>query len=156
TAFTEEFRALRPDAHIMLTTVSEPRQFGVAELDEVGQVIGLEEKPLRPKSDLALVGVYLFTPVIHEAVSHLQPSARGELEITDAIQWLITAGHKVASTVITGYWKDAGNVAGMLEVNRMVLENAEPITAGTVDASSELTGRVVVEAGATITRSRVV
>ncbi|HEV2373721.1 MAG TPA: glucose-1-phosphate thymidylyltransferase [Streptosporangiaceae bacterium] len=156
TALTEEFRAVRPDAHIMLTAVSDPRQFGVAELDKAGQVIGLEEKPLRPKSDLALVGVYLFTPAIHEAVSHLQPSARGELEITDAIQWLIKAGRKVSSTVITGYWKDTGNVADMLEVNRMVLESAEPLTAGTVDASSELTGRVVVEAGATITRSRVV
>src|ERR1700724_2182701 len=85
----EEFRAARPDAQIMLTQVPDPRDFGVAELDEAGQVVGLEEKPAQPKSDLALVGVYMFTPCVHEAVRSLQPSWRGELEITEAIQRLI-------------------------------------------------------------------
>src|SRR6201993_1074037 len=88
TGLVEEFRASRPDAHIMLTKVADPRQFGVAELDGTGQLIGLEEKPRQPKSDLALVGVYLVTPAVHEAVAGLAPSGRGELEITDAIQWL--------------------------------------------------------------------
>ena len=121
----------------------DPRQFGVAELDAAGEVIGLEEKPREPKSDLALVGVYIFTPAVHEAVAELEPSWRGELEITEAIQWLIDHGRKVRSTTITGYWKDTGNVADMLEVNRMVLEGLEPACGGEVDAETELIGRVV-------------
>jgi glucose-1-phosphate thymidylyltransferase len=128
----------------------------VAELDGEGQLIGLEEKPDRPKSDLALVGVYLFTPAVHEAVDHLTPSWRGELEITEAIQWLVQSGRKVTSTVISGYWKDTGNVADMLEVNRMVLESAERAVAGEVDEASELIGRVIIEAGAKVTGSRIV
>ena len=155
TPLVEEFRSSRPDAQIMLTSVPDPRQFGVAELDTAGEVVGLEEKPQHPKSDLALVGVYIFTPAIHEAVSQLAPSWRGELEITEAIQWLIDQGRKVRSTTITGYWKDTGNVADMLEVNRMVLETIDPQVRGTVEAS-ELIGRVVVEAGAQVSRSRIV
>jgi glucose-1-phosphate thymidylyltransferase len=146
----------RPAARIMLTQVGDPRQFGVAELDGAGRVVGLEEKPRLPKSDLALVGVYLFTPAVHEAVADLKPSWRDELEITDAIQWLIDRGHRVESTVITGYWKDTGNVTDMLEVNRLVLEGLEPSVRGRVDAGSELIGRVVVEDGAEVTGSRVV
>jgi glucose-1-phosphate thymidylyltransferase len=153
---TDEFRSRRPDAQIMLTTVPDTRQFGVAELDDSGQVVGLEEKPLRPKSDLALVGVYIFTPVVHEAVAQLTPSDRGELEITDALQWLIDSGRKVRSTVISGYWKDTGNVSDMLEVNRMVLEGLEARQLGTLDAETELIGRVMIERGAQISRSRIV
>jgi len=156
TALVQEFRVARPDAHIMLTSVADPRQFGVAELDGAGQLIGLEEKPQQPKSDLALVGVYLFTPAVHEAIAGLVPSARGELEITEAIQWLLAHGRKVSSTIISGYWKDTGNVADMLEVNRVVLESVEPAVAGLVDAASELIGRVVVGAGARISGSRIV
>jgi glucose-1-phosphate thymidylyltransferase len=155
TPLVEEFRSSRPDAQIMLTSVPDPRQFGVAELDTAGEVVGLEEKPQHPKSDLALVGVYIFTPAVHEAVSQLAPSWRGELEITEAIQWLIDQGRKVRSTTITGYWKDTGNVADMLEVNRMVLETTDPQVQGTVEAS-ELIGRVVVEAGAEVRQSRIV
>jgi glucose-1-phosphate thymidylyltransferase len=146
----------RPAAQIMLTTVGAPRPFGVAELDAAGRVVGLEEKPREPKSDLALVGVYLFGPAIHEAVAGLKPSGRGELEITDAIQALIESGLPVESTVISGYWKDTGNVTDMLEVNRLVLESLEPRTDGRVDDASELIGRVVVERGAAVARSRVV
>ena len=155
TPLVEEFRSSRPDAQIMLTSVPDPRQFGVAELDTAGEVVGLEEKPQHPKSDLALVGVYIFTPAVHEAVSQLAPSWRGELEITEAIQWLIDQGRKVRSTTITGYWKDTGNVADMLEVNRMVLETIDAQVRGTVEAS-ELIGRVVVEAGAQVSGSRIV
>ncbi|MET8139623.1 glucose-1-phosphate thymidylyltransferase [Sphaerisporangium sp. NPDC005288] len=150
------FAGERPDAQIMLTRVPDPRQFGVAQLDADGRVVGLEEKPDDPKSDLALVGVYLFSPAVHEAVAALKPSWRGELEITEAIQWLIDAGRPVASTVISGYWKDTGNVADMLEVNRLVLEELDRRLDGEVDDDSELIGRVVVEAGARVTRSRVV
>jgi glucose-1-phosphate thymidylyltransferase len=157
TAIVEDFAAHRPAAQIMLQQVSDPRAFGVAELDEAtGRVKGLEEKPRQPKSDLVLVGVYLFTPAIHEAVASLKPSWRGELEITEAIQWLLDNDHNVSSTTITGYWKDTGNVPDMLEVNRLVLEGLEPRVDGTVDDDCEIIGRVVVEAGASIRASRIV
>lgn len=146
----------RPDAQIMLTQVRDPGQFGVAELDGSGRVIGLVEKPEQPKSDLALVGVYLFSPAIHDAVKELKPSWRGELEITDAIQWLISRNYRVDSAVITGYWKDTGNVSDMLEVNRLVLESVEAGIQGCVDGASESIGRVVVDADAVIERSRIV
>ena len=151
-----EFRAARPDAQIMLTQVPDPRDFGVAELDEAGQVVGLEEKPAEPKSDLALVGVYMFTPCVHEAVRSLRPSWRGELEITEAIQRLIDDGRKVASTTISGYWKDTGNVTDMLEVNRLVLETVEPVRRGVVQPGCELIGRVVIGEGAEVSGSRIV
>lgn len=156
TDLVETFKADRPDAQIMLTQVSDPRAFGVAELGGDGNVVGLEEKPRQPKSDLALVGVYIFTPAVHEAVRALSPSWRGELEITEAIQWLIDAGRPVRSSTITGYWKDTGNVTDMLEVNRLVLEGLEPRISGTVSPDSELIGRIVVEAGARVSGSRIV
>ncbi|KOG86543.1 glucose-1-phosphate thymidylyltransferase [Streptomyces varsoviensis] len=156
TELVEEFRATRPDARILLTKVDDPSAFGVAELDPDGAVLRLEEKPSAPRSDLALVGVYLFTSAVHEAVRSITPSARGELEITDAIQWLVEDGRSVCSTVISGYWKDTGNVTDMLEVNRTVLEAMPPAVLGTVDADSELVGRVRVEEGASVVRSRIV
>jgi glucose-1-phosphate thymidylyltransferase len=154
TGLVEAFRENRPDAQILLTRVADPRAFGVAELDDAGQVIGLEEKPENPKSDLALVGVYLFTPVIHEAVRAVEPSWRGELEITHAIQHLIDRSADVRCTVIRGYWKDTGNVVDMLEVNRTVLESMDRRIDGDVDAGSETIGRVIVEEGARIVNSR--
>ncbi|MFJ1649956.1 glucose-1-phosphate thymidylyltransferase [Streptomyces sp. NPDC088337] len=156
TGLVEEFRAERPDARILLTRVPDPTSFGVAELGPDGQVVGLEEKPKEPKSDLALVGVYLFTPAVHEAVRSIEPSWRGELEITHAIQWLIDNKCDVRSTTISGYWKDTGNVTDMLEVNRSVLEAVEPLNAGTVDEESEIIGRVRIEAGARVSGSRIV
>ncbi|MFE0517893.1 glucose-1-phosphate thymidylyltransferase [Streptomyces sp. NPDC058954] len=156
TALVDAFRAERPDARILLTRVSNPTAFGVAQLDAAGRVVGLEEKPAQPRSDLALVGVYLFTPAVHEAVRAIKPSGRGELEITDALQWMIDAGRDVRSTTISGYWKDTGNVTDMLEVNRSVLETLERRIDGTVDERSELIGRVRVETGAKVTGSRIV
>ncbi|WP_405084861.1 glucose-1-phosphate thymidylyltransferase [Microbispora sp. NBC_01389] len=155
TGIVRGFAERRPDAQIMLTRVPDPRQFGVAELDAGGRVVGLEEKPARPKSDLALVGVYLFTPVVHEVIAELKPSARGELEITETLQLLLDSGRRVDSTVISGYWKDTGNVADMLEVNRLVLESLESRQDGVV-TDSEIIGRVVIEAGADVSRSRIV
>ena len=156
TSLVESFRSERPDAQILLTRVPDPREFGVAELDDTGQVIRLEEKPQQPKSDLALVGVYIFSPSVHEAVQTLKPSQRGELEITEAIQWLIDHGNIVRSSVISGYWKDTGNVVDMLEVNRMVLETAESRCDGKVDTGCEIIGRVVIESGAQVSGSRIV
>ncbi|MET9785564.1 glucose-1-phosphate thymidylyltransferase [Streptomyces canus] len=156
TGLVEEFRGERPDAQILLTKVPNPTSFGVAELGPDGRVVGLEEKPKQPKSDLALVGVYLFTPAIHEAVRSIEPSWRGELEITHAIQWLIDQKRDVRSTTISGYWKDTGNVTDMLEVNRSVLETVDPVNEGTVDESSEIIGRVRIETGASVSGSRIV
>lgn len=152
----DAFRAERPEAQILLTKVPNPTAFGVAELDAAGQVIGLEEKPRHPKSELALVGVYLFSSAVHEAVRSIQPSWRGELEITHAIQWLIDTGRDVRSTTISGYWKDTGNVTDMLEVNRSVLEGLEGRIDGTVDDDSEIIGRVRIDPGAKVTGSRIV
>ncbi|MFJ6011509.1 glucose-1-phosphate thymidylyltransferase [Streptomyces sp. NPDC092952] len=157
TGLVEEFCSDRPDAQILLTQVPNPTSFGVAELDAAGRVVALEEKPKEPKSDLALVGVYLFTPVIHEAVRAIEPSWRGELEITHAIQWLIDQKRDVRSTTIHGYWKDTGNVTDMLEVNRTVLETVEPTHEhAEVDADSEIIGRVRIEPGARVSGSRIV
>jgi len=150
-----EFRDSDADAQILLTKVPNPSQFGVAELGPDGQVKSLVEKPADPKSDLALVGVYMFRPAVHEAVRAIAPSARGELEITDAIQWLVDNGKDVRPHLVTGYWKDTGRLEDMLECNRKVLESLEPAVHGTVDSESRIVGRVVVEEGASIVRSTV-
>ncbi|MCI3275046.1 glucose-1-phosphate thymidylyltransferase [Streptomyces cylindrosporus] len=155
TTLVERFRVERPAARIMLARVPDPRQFGVAELSADGRVVALQEKPREPRSDLAVIGVYLFNSVIHKAVAEITPSARGELEITDAIQWLVDHGLRVASTITTGFWKDTGNVPDLLAVNRVVLQQLAPATDGVV-LGSELVGRVVVEPGALVTGSRVV
>jgi glucose-1-phosphate thymidylyltransferase len=141
------------DAQILLTKVAEPQYFGVAELDSQGRIIGMEEKPESPRSDLAVVGVYLFTPAVHDAVRAITPSARGELEITDAVRHLIGTGRTVRSHLVTGYWKDTGRLQDMLECNRIVLETMPPRLAGTIDGRSEITGRVVIEAGAIVEES---
>ncbi|QKW08022.1 glucose-1-phosphate thymidylyltransferase [Streptomyces sp. NA04227] len=156
TEVTEAFRTGRPDSQILVTKVPDPSAFGVVELDEDGRVRALEEKPRFPKSDLALVGVFFFTPVVHRAVRAIEPSPRGELEITDALQWLVDEGHEVRSQPVTGYWKDTGNANDMLDVNRTVLDTLAPRVEGLVDTESELTGNVVVEPGARIVGSRIV
>ncbi|WP_329462003.1 glucose-1-phosphate thymidylyltransferase [Streptomyces sp. NBC_01431] len=156
TSLVDEFRANRPDVQLMLTRVANPGAYGVATLTDTGRVAALEEKPERPHSDLAVVGAYLFTQAVHEAVRAIAPSERGELEITDALQWMLDQGRDVRPTVITGYWKDTGNVTDMLEANRCVLEVLEPAVEGTVSADSELIGRVRVCAGAEVRGSRIV
>jgi glucose-1-phosphate thymidylyltransferase len=140
-------------AQILLAKVPDPHRFGVAELGPEGQVIRLLEKPAQPPSDLALVGVYLFDATIHEAVRAIRPSARGELEITDAIQWLIDHGHRVRQEVLSGWWKDTGTLAALLEGNRLILESVEPRIDGAVDDASTVEGRVVIERDAEIVRS---
>ncbi len=142
-----------PAAQILLCKVPDPHRFGVAEVDEQGRVVQLVEKPVDPPSDLALVGVYLFTPAIHEAVAAIEPSPRGELEITDAIQWLIDHGHRVRHDELHGWWLDTGKKDPLLESNRRVLETLEPRIDGEVDEASTIEGRVVVERGAVVTAS---
>jgi glucose-1-phosphate thymidylyltransferase len=147
------FRASEPDALILLTSVSDPEHYGVAELDG-DRVVRLVEKPSEPPSNLALVGVYMFGPAIFDAARALAPSARGELEITDAIQSLIDDEHRVESRLVTGWWKDTGQVEDLLEANRLVLESlVRRIDGELIDARAE--GRVVVESGARLERALV-
>jgi glucose-1-phosphate thymidylyltransferase len=144
-----------PAAQILLAHVDDPRQFGVAELGADGEVVRLVEKPSEPPSDLALVGVYLFDRHIHDAVAAIGPSWRGELEITDAIQWLIENGHRVNHEVLEGWWIDTGKKDPLLQCNRLVLEALQMRIEGSVDAESAIEGRVVVEAGAEVVNSRI-
>ncbi len=153
TPFVREFEQERPNAQILLAHVKTPWEFGVAEL-EGDRVVRLEEKPKQPRSDLALVGVYLFDRTIFEAVHAIAPSRRGELEITDAIQFLITNGRRVRSHVISGWWKDTGKVEDMLEGNRMMLGGIELDIRGEVDTDSAIEGRVVIGPGTKVERSR--
>ena len=144
-----------PSAQILLAHVADPERFGVAELNDSGEVVRLVEKPPVPPSDLALVGVYLFDRSIHEAVRAISPSARGELEITDAIQWLIDHGRRVRHEVVDGWWIDTGKLAPLLEGNRLILETITSRVDGTVDSDSRLEGRVVIEEGAMLINSTV-
>jgi len=145
------FRSSELDALILLTQVPDPGNYGVAELDG-DRVVRLIEKPKDPPTDLALVGVYMFGPSIYEAAKAIKPSGRGELEITDAIQWLIDGGRRVESHRVSGWWKDTGQLDDMLEANRLVLEDiARRIDGDLVDSRVE--GRVVVEAGARLERA---
>ncbi|MDC0772597.1 glucose-1-phosphate thymidylyltransferase [Streptomyces sp. HD] len=151
----ERFRAERPAAQVVVHRVPDPRSFGVAEIRADGAVTRLVEKPERPVSDLALIGTYFFTSAVHEAVAAIEPSARGELEITDAIQWLVDAGHTVRAQEYHGYWRDTGRVEDVLDCNRELLDAVEWRVDGAVDDSSVLTGAVVVEPGAAVMRSRI-
>ncbi len=150
--FVQEFAREHPAAQILLAHVPDPQMFGVAELLD-GRVVRLVEKPKEPKSDLALVGVYMFGPAVFESVKRIKPSARNELEITEAIQDLIDRGLDVRPHVVQGWWKDTGKLEDMLEANRLILETIARRVDGTVDAESKIDGKVIVEAGATIERS---
>ena len=154
TSLVEEFEKEKPSAQILLAKVKEPQHFGVAEL-KGDTVVRLVEKPKDPPSDLALVGVYMFDSSILEAVNNIEPSWRNELEITDAIQYLIDKGLKVVPHIVTGWWKDTGKLEDLLEANRLILDNAEPRCDGEVDKRSKTIGKVVVEKGAQIINSTV-
>ena len=138
----EEFRAAAPNAQILLARVPNPQQFGVAELDADGRVRSLEEKPAEPRSDLALVGVYMFDSTVFESVRRIRPSARGELEITDAIQDLIDRGLEVLPHQVGGWWKDTGKPEDILEANRIVLETLDVPRRGRLEDGSRIEGRV--------------
>jgi glucose-1-phosphate thymidylyltransferase len=159
-AFEREQRSPRlgadgpPAAHVLLAPVDDPRSFGVAELAADGHVVRFVEKPDQPESNLALVGVYAFDARVHEAVRSIEPSARGELEITDALQWLLDEGHPVASEILSGWWLDTGKKDDLLHCNRLVLDRLDRRVDGRV-RRSRIEGRVVVEAGASIEDSTV-
>jgi glucose-1-phosphate thymidylyltransferase len=161
TAFVDEFLkarandSVKPSAQILLKRVPDPHRFGIAELDGDGHVVRLVEKPADPPSDLALVGVYLFDHSIHDAVRAIQPSARGELEITDAIQWLLDQGLRIRQQTLTGWWIDTGKLTPLLEANRLLLEKLDPVVEGAIDETSVLDGRVDVAAGAEVIGSTI-
>jgi glucose-1-phosphate thymidylyltransferase len=152
TELVEVFRGSQPDALILLTRVDDPSSYGVAELNGE-RVIRLVEKPKDPPSDLALVGVYMFTPAIFEAAHSIKPSGRGELEITDAIDSLIASDKRVEPHIVKGWWKDTGMLEDMLEANRLVLEDIEPRLDGELDSESRVEGRVAIEKGAKLERT---
>jgi glucose-1-phosphate thymidylyltransferase len=157
----ERFNESQPDALILLARVPEPQHFGVAELDE-GRVVRLVEKPAHPTSGLALVGVYLFNHTVFDAIDNIEYSARGELEITDAIQQMIDTGRRVESHIIVepheamiATWKDTGRLEDLLEANRIVLDDLPPRVEGTIGDGVRLDGKVIVEAGATLSNCTV-
>ena len=145
------------NAFVLLTEVDNPRQFGVAELEE-GRVVRVVEKPKQPVSNLALIGVYFFDKNVHQAIKSIKPSARGELEITDAIQWMIDNGYKVGAEVVKGWWKDTGKPDDILEANRLILEDIERDISGAkvIDGTSQISGRVKIGKGSEIINSKIV
>jgi glucose-1-phosphate thymidylyltransferase len=154
-AIVSRFRVEQPEAQIHLIRVPNPQNFGVAEVSPDGRLVRVIEKPAAPVSDLAVIGVYCFTSSVHEVIRKQKPSARGELEITDAIQGLVESGLRVDALPVEDYWIDTGKMADMLEANRAVLEYLPPCVAGEVDATSQITGRVVIEPGACIIASTI-
>lgn len=143
----EDYLATDANCQILLTRVDDPSHFGVAELDGDGRVVRLVEKPTAPRSDLALVGVYLFDASVEQAIASIAPSPRGELEITDAIQWLVDSDHRVDASIVRGWWKDTGRKADLLQANALVLRDLSPDIAGEV-VGGQIRGAVQVAEGA--------
>lgn len=151
-SLVREFSERKPNALILLTEVPNPQMFGVAELRD-GRVVRLIEKPKVPPSNLALVGVYMFDHHIFEAAKSIKPSWRGELEITDAIQFLIERGYEVIPHMVSGWWKDTGKIEDILEANRLILEDITSRIEGTVDENSRVNGQVIIEKGTRVINS---
>jgi glucose-1-phosphate thymidylyltransferase len=152
--FVDEFERSKCNCFLTLSKVKDPERFGVPEIRD-GRIVGVEEKPKKPKSRFAVAGIYLYDNHIFEAVKALKPSARGELEISDAHQYLIDKGYLVGYTEITGWWKDTGKPADLLEANRLILDAITSRVDGNVDAQSDVAGKVIIEAGAKIVNSKV-
>jgi glucose-1-phosphate thymidylyltransferase len=151
-SLVQEFAGGKPNALILLTPVPNPQMFGVAELRD-GKVVRLVEKPKQPVSNLALVGVYMFDRHVFEAVKAIRPSWRNELEITDAIQYLVEKGYTVQPHLVSGWWKDTGKIEDILEANRLILETIKGSVEGVVDENSRVSGEVIIEAGAAVRSS---
>ncbi len=151
-SLVQEFVGEKPNALILLTPVPNPQMFGVAELRD-GKVVRLVEKPKQPVSNLALVGVYMFDHHIFEAVKAIRPSWRNELEITDAIQYLVEKGYAVQPHLVSGWWKDTGKIEDILEANRLILETIKGSVEGVVDENSRVSGEVIIEEGAAVRSS---
>ena len=150
--FIDDFERSKCNCYLTLAKVKDPERFGVPEIRD-GKIIAVEEKPKNPKSGYAVAGIYLYDHHVFEAVRAIRPSARGELEISDAHQYLIDKGYVIGYSEITGWWKDTGKPSDLLEANRLVLDNITPDIRGTVDAHSSIVGKVIVERGARVTNS---
>jgi glucose-1-phosphate thymidylyltransferase len=148
----ERFHSLNPDSLVMLTQVADPQRFGVADIDDRGKIKRLVEKPNVPPSNYALVGIYFFKQVIIDACHQIKPSWRNELEITDAIQWLIENGYRVEASIVSSWWKDTGKPEDILEANRLILDDIMPKNMGTTD-NSRIIGRAVIDLGTSISNS---
>lgn len=154
THLVEEYKKGETDSLVLLVAVDDPRQFGVAVLNGQGQVVKLVEKPKEPPSNLALVGVYIFNAHVHTIIDELKPSWRGEYEITDAIQGLLTRGFRVKARQVRGWWKDTGKPEDLLEANRLILSQIVRSIQGEIE-KSEILGEVVIEKGARIVNSKI-
>ncbi len=152
--FIEEFEKSGVNCFLTLAKVKDPERFGVPEIRD-GRIVGVEEKPKAPKSQYAVSGIYLYDHHIFEAVKQLKPSARGELEISEAHQYLIDKGYALGYAEITGWWKDTGKPSDLLEANRLVLDSLQPHIEGEVDKQSDVAGKVVIEAGTKIVNSKI-
>ena len=152
--FVEEFENDHVNCFLTLSRVKDPERFGVPEIEN-NRIVSIEEKPKKPKSEFAVAGIYIYDHHIFEAVNNIQPSKRGELEISDAHQYLIEHGYQIGYSEITGWWKDTGKPIDLLEANRLVLENLEPRIEGEVDKESYTTGNVIIETGASIQNSHI-
>ena len=151
TEFADEFRKdTSIEAIVLLTSVKEPQRFGVAQFDDRGRLVRLIEKPKEPPSNFALAGIYFLTSTIFDVISHLKPSGRGELEITDAIQKLIDEGFNVNHDFIEGWWKDTGKPEDILEANRLVLDEMKPVVEGSFEDDSSVQGRVCLQRGSSV------
>ncbi len=152
--FIETFHHHKDNCHLTLAGVKDPERFGVPEI-QGDRIVSIEEKPRVPKSEFAVAGIYLYDSHIFEAVHAIKPSARGELEISDAHQYLIDHGYQIGYSEITGWWKDTGKPQDILEANRLVLEHTDARNLGTIDHRSTVTGNVVLESGASVVNSTV-
>lgn len=153
--FVDAFNAGNVDCCLTLARVRDPERFGVPEFDAEGRIVGVVEKPSAPKSPFAVSGIYIYGPAIFKAVNAIQPSSRGELEISDAHDWLLKNGYRVGHAEITGWWKDTGMPGDLLEANRLVLSNVAERIDGIVDSGSDIAGAVIVEEGAEVIASKV-
>jgi len=152
--FVDDFRSDDCEAALLLKEVADPRRYGVAVVDDQQRVIRVVEKPPVPPSHLAIVGVYAFTPVIFEAIDGIKPSARGELEVTDAIQYLVDHNHVVKASLVEGFWEDAGEPETLLVANRLYLDLLAPCIHGSVSADCQVEGHACVGPGTRLTNSR--
>jgi glucose-1-phosphate thymidylyltransferase len=146
----DKFRSEHADCAVALCKVKDPNRFGVAELDKNGRIIGSVEKPKVPKSDLAIIGIYIFSKPVFGIIEHQKPSWRNELEVTDSIQGMISKGFNVQSHVVTGWWKDTGKPEDILDANHLVLDDLKPKNEGTVDKNADIKGRVSIGHGTVI------
>ena len=156
TEFARKFEGSDASASVLLTKVKDPSRFGVAALDDHGKLIGMEEKPKHPKSNLALTGIYMFKPVIFKMIDRLKPSWRNELEITEAIQLLLQDGGKITYHVVEGWWKDTGTPEDILESNRLELDDLQSKIEGTVEEGGSVQGRVALGQGSIVSKGATV